>query len=48
VPHENQDDPTRALMLAMPSSLPPCTRRPKIDLNGTWVFAVETDQGSGT
>ena len=36
-----------ALMLAM-AFVAAVHAQAKIDLNGTWVFAVETDQGSGT
>ena len=37
-----------ALMLAMAFVAAAVHAQAKIDLNGTWVFAVETDQGSGT
>jgi len=37
-----------ALMLAMAFVAAAVHAQAKIDLNGTWVFAVETDQASGT
>ena len=37
-----------ALMLAMAFVTAAVHAQTKIDLNGTWLFAVETDQGSGT
>jgi hypothetical protein len=37
-----------ALMLAMAFVAAAVHAQAKIDLNGTWVFAVETDRGSGT
>ena len=37
-----------ALILAMAFVAAAVHAQAKIDLNGTWVFAVETDRGSGT
>jgi len=37
-----------ALMLAMAFVAAAVHAQAKIDLNGTWVFTVETDQGGGT
>ena len=37
-----------ALMLAMAFVAAAAHAQAKIDLNGTWVFSVETDQASGT
>lgn len=37
-----------ALMLAMAFVTAAVHAQTKIDLNGTWLFTVETDQGSGT